>query len=284
MEATTLELAERRGWQYGRIRVWGSLGFIVAALALGPIFDVVDIRYVLHAVLAALLANLAATAMIPDSEPQRSWRRADLRLALLRPRVLAFLVCGLLMQASHGGYFAFFSIVLEDAGFRRGAIGALWAVGVVAEMVTMVGSAFLLRRFGVAPVMTACLVAATVRWTIYAQTTWLPAVLAGQLLHAFTFGAFHVAAVTGTFRLFPEKLRSSGQSLFSGFTYGAGNAVGFYTAGALFDWGGPGWSFGVSALVAAAACGLSLVLWGEQSLRASATVEAPATAAGGGLE
>jgi PPP family 3-phenylpropionic acid transporter len=282
VEATTLELAERHGWQYGRIRVWGSLGFIVTALALGPVFDRVAIRYVLHGVLAALAVNLWATAGIPRAAPARAWRRGDLRPAFLRPGVLAFLGCGLLMQASHGGYFAFFSIVLQDAGFRRFAIGALWALGVVAEMATMVGSAWLLRRWGVAPLMTGCLVAAAARWTIFSQTTWLPAVILAQLLHAFSFGAFHVAAVTGTYRLFPEALRSSGQSLYSGFTYGAGSAVGFFAAGSLFDAGGPTWLFGFSAATAAAAAALSLALWRERRLRAGEALTVAAAGGAGG--
>lgn len=282
VEATTLELVDRHGWQYGRIRVWGSLGFIVASFGLGWVFDLVSIRRVLEATLAALVINFLATLPIPATRPTETWRRQDLLPAVLHPRVLAFLCCGLLMQASHGGYFVFFSIVLEDAGFQRGSIGALWALGVVAEMVTMVASAWLLRRYGVAAVMTACLGIAALRWGLYARTTWLPALLVGQVLHAFTFGAFHVAAVTGTFRLFPERLRSSGQSLFSGFTYGAGNALGFFAAGALFDWGGRSWLFGSSAVVALVACGLSLSLWPEGRLRAG--VEAPALAAGGGIE
>jgi len=282
VEATTLEMVERYRWQYGRIRVWGSLGFIVAAFALGWVFDVVSIRWVLGATLAALLINFLATLAIPATRPAETWRRQDLLPAVRDRRIVAFLVCGLLMQASHGGYFVFFSIVLEGAGFQRGAIGGLWALGVVAEMVTMVASAWLLRRYGVAAVMTVCLAIAALRWGIYSQTTWLPALLVGQVLHAFTFGAFHVAAVTGTFRLFPERLRSSGQSLFSGFTYGAGNALGFFAAGALYQWGGARWLFGTAAAVALVACALSLALWPDVRLRAG--VAAPALAAAGGIE
>jgi len=281
VEATTLELADRHRWQYGRIRVWGSVGFVVTALALGPFFDSFAIRYVLHAILAASLINLVATAAIPSVPPRATWGRRDLSVSLLRPGVMLFFGCTLLMQASHGGYYAFFSIVLDGAGYSRGTIGGLWALGVAAEMVAMVASTALLRRFGVASLMTGCLGLAVVRWGLNAATSWLPALLVAQLLHAFTFGAFHVAAVTGTHRLFPESLRSSGQSLYSGLTYGAGNALGFLGAGAIYKWGGPGPMFLAAAGMALAAAFLSLGLWRETSLRLPEAVAASASGCGG---
>jgi PPP family 3-phenylpropionic acid transporter len=91
--------------------------------------------------------------------------------------------------------------------------------------------------------------------------------LGAQVLHAFTVGAVHVAAVTGTHRLFPEQLRASGQSIYSGVTFGAGSVVGFVVAGRLYeDWGG-GMLFQASAWVALAAALLSLFLWREPTLR-----------------
>jgi PPP family 3-phenylpropionic acid transporter len=268
VEATTLDLAAQHGWQYGRIRVWGSLGFIVTALALGPLFDRVSIRHVLHAVLAVLVANLVATALIPATRPRHGGRRARLAPLLRRRRVIAFFACTLLMQASHGAYYAFFSIFMMEAGYQRLTIGLLWSLGVVAEMATMLGASWLLRRLGVAPVLSACLVVAAVRWLAYSTTSWLPVLLAAQMLHAFTFGAFHVAAVTGTSRLFPAGFRASGQSLYSGLTFGAGSVLGFLAAGRLYQAWGSAALFQASAWTALVAAGLSLVLWREPGLRA----------------
>jgi PPP family 3-phenylpropionic acid transporter len=284
VEAITLELAERHRWQYGRIRVWGSVGFIAASLVGGMLFDAVPLRQVVPATLALLAANLAATLLLPGGLERTGWSAGGTRPRLPGRSVVPFFGCTLLMQASHGGYYAFFSIVLEQAGFRRGTIGALWALGVVAEIVTMIGAGWLLSRLGVAALFTLCLALATVRWSIYAATSWLPAVLAAQLLHAFTFGAFHVAGVTGTHRLFPEDLRSSGQSLYSALTYGAGNVLGFLGAGALYQWGGAGWLFAASAATAGVGVVWSLPLWRVAGLRLARPVAMAEAGLGGGLE
>jgi len=267
VEAITLDLAERHRWQYGRIRAWGSVGFIVASLLGGVLFDLYPLRWVVPLVVALMVLNLAATALLPSGETTHTSRDDAQRARPPGAGVVPFFACTLLMQASHGAYYAFFSIVLEEAGYRRGTIGALWASGVVAEIVTMVGAGWLLARLGVAALFTLCLALAVLRWGICASTVWLPAIMAAQLLHAFTFGAFHVAGVIGTHRLFPRSLRASGQSLYSGLTYGAGNVIGFLGAGVLFGWGGTPWLFGVSAATATLGLACSLPLWRLGALR-----------------
>jgi MFS transporter, PPP family, 3-phenylpropionic acid transporter len=267
VEAITLDLAERHRWQYGRIRAWGSLGFILAALLGGALFDVHPLSRVVPLLLALMALNLATAVLLPAGVGPRAPGDLVPDARPVAAGAAPFFACTLLMQASHGAYYAFFSIVLEEAGYRRGTIGALWASGVIAEIVTMVGAGWLLARLGVAALFTVCLALAALRWGICASTVWLPAIMAAQVLHAFTFGAFHVAGVIGTHRLFPPSLRASGQSLYSGFTYGAGNVIGFLGAGALFGWGGTPWLFGVSAATAVLGLGCSLPLWRVSALR-----------------
>jgi PPP family 3-phenylpropionic acid transporter len=275
VEATTMDLSERHGWQYGRIRVWGSLGFITMAMLLGPLFDRVSIRYVLHAVWILLLWNVVATARIPVSRPRPAGHGARLWPLLRKPIIVLFFTCAFLMQVSHGAYYGFFSIFMKEMGYQPFAIGLLWSLGVVAEMLTLIGASWLLRRLGVAGVIVLCLALAFVRWFSYAGTPGLPLLLGAQVLHAFTFGAFHVAAVTGTHRLFPESLRASGQSLYAGVTFGAGSVVGFLLAGRLYEsWGGGG-LFLASAWVALAAALLSLLLWREPGLRPDSRAVSP---------
>lgn len=266
VEATTLDLADQHGWQYGRVRVWGSVGFVATALLLGPLFDRVSIRYVLHAVLLLLLLNVVATARIPATRPHPEERRVRLAPVLRRPMVMVFFACAFLMQVSHGAYYGFFSIFMRDAGYRPFTIGLLWSLGVVAEMLTLIGASWLLRRLGVSGLITLCLMLAFVRWLAYTGSPRLPMILGAQVLHAFTFGAFHVAAVIGTHRLFPEQLRASGQSIYSGVTFGAGSVVGFVVAGRLYEAWGSSSLFQASAWVALAAALLSIFLWREPAL------------------
>jgi len=119
---------------------------------------------------------------------------------------------------------------------------------------------------GVSGLITLCLMLAFVRWLAYTGSPRLPMLLGAQVLHAFTFGAFHVAAVIGTHRLFPEALRASGQSIYSGVTFGAGSVVGFVVAGRLYETWGSSSLFQASAWVALAAALLSIFLWREPAL------------------
>jgi MFS transporter, PPP family, 3-phenylpropionic acid transporter len=133
------------------------------------------------------------------------------------------------------------------------------AVG--AEVLMMLGSAPLLARFPAPRLLSLCLGLAALRWGILAgsSTFWL---LAGaQILHAFSFGLFHVCAVGHTHRLFPPALRSSGQSLYSSLTYGLGSLVGFFGSAGLVDRIGIRSLFGLSAALALLALLLSLRLW-----------------------
>ena len=116
---------------------------------------------------------------------------------LLRPEVLAFLAACLLMQASHGPYYTFYSIYLDSHGYSRGLIGALWALGVVCEIVVFLLLRRLQSRVGLREVLLISFGLAGVRWLMigyFPDELWL--LVAAQVLHAATFGTFHATAVT----------------------------------------------------------------------------------------
>jgi PPP family 3-phenylpropionic acid transporter len=152
--------------------------------------------------------------------------------------VLWFLAACVLMQASHAPYYVFYSIHLEDAGYRPQAIGMLWGVAVACEVIAMLRMPAILGRFGTLPVMAGCLLLASVRWWICAATVAAPALALAQTLHAASFAAFHVAAVTHTHRLFGEDRRASGQAIYGSATYGAGNVLGMVVSGLLYEQAG----------------------------------------------
>jgi len=160
------------------------------------------------------------------------------------------------MQASHGTYYGFFSIYMSSIGVKPGTIGLLWGIATVSELVVMAGASRLVDRLGEGRVMALSLALAAVRWGVLATTTNLYAIGASQLLHAFTFGTFHVAAIHFTHDAFPAGLRASGQSLYSLASFGVGMVIGYGASGLLYDPLGPRLLFAASggvALVAAAA-------------------------------
>jgi len=260
VEGLVQEEAEKRGFEYGRVRLWGSIGFISLALTFGRLLDVAPIRTILAGILGISVLNILPALAIPEGAPPGSHPHRSLRRELRRWSVLGFLSATALMQASHGAYYAYYSIHLDRIGFTRTAIGGFWTLAVAAEVLMMLASGWLQERIAAPRLLSVCLAAATLRWLILAGSSSLPPLLLAQVLHAFSFGLFHVAAVGHTHRLFPPALRSSGQSLYSSLTYGLGNLLGLFGSAALVDRIGIPGLFGASAAVSLLAFFLSLRL------------------------
>jgi MFS transporter, PPP family, 3-phenylpropionic acid transporter len=133
-------------------------------------------------------------------------------------------------------------------------------VGVAAEVAAMAFTGRLLRALGTKRLMVLALGLTVVRWGILASTAALGWLIAAQLLHAASFGLFHVSAVTHTHKLVPPALRATGQGLYSSLSFGLGLTVATYLAGALYGSVGAPALFAGSAGVAAAAAALALTL------------------------
>jgi len=208
--------------------------------------------------LATMAGTLISSLLVPDRPgPPAVQAKASLRGALRNPAALGFLAAAFLMQASHGPYYGFFSILLEDQGYTRSMVGALWALGVVAEVGVFLALARLLPRIGAARVFMASLLLAAVRWLLIGHgagsLAWL---LPAQILHAATFGAFHVAALAQVQRFFPAALQGRGQALYSGLCMGGGGALGGVVSGFLWDSAGAARVYELAALTALLAAGL----------------------------
>ncbi len=237
VEATTLELVQAQKGDYGRIRVWGSVGFILLALLMGPLIEYGGLIWVL--VMTALLLGSCAvlTLLLPkgDAHPRPQAAMGQLSGLFMKPGVSGYYLSVLLMQFSHGAYYGFYSIYLKQNGFDLAWIGMLWSLGVLSEVFLLSHSRWLLRRFGVGQLITFSLFLAAVRWIILGSTLWVPALLLAQTLHAFTFGSFHVASVQRAFDIAPRHLRATAQGWYSALSFGVGGALGLSLSGALYD-------------------------------------------------
>lgn len=258
-EIVTLRHLGGTGNLYGRIRLWGSVGFIGVVLGGGWLLDRSGLDTLLLVLLATMTGTLVSSLLVPDrTGPPAVQARASLRGALRHPAAIGFLAAAFLMQASHGPYYGFFSILLEDLGYTRSTVGALWALGVVAEVAVFLALTRLMPRLGAARVFQASLLLAALRWLLIghgaASLAWL---LPAQILHAATFGAFHVAALAQVQRFFPAALQGRGQALYSGLCMGGGGALGGVASGYLWDVAGAARVYELAALVAL----LAAVLW-----------------------
>lgn len=261
VEAITFSVLEGRAGQYGPIRLWGSIGFILAVLGTGAWLDRHDAATVLDILVALAAAVCAVSFAVPRAAPAAAPHAAARFGAVLRrPEVLAFFGACFCMTAAHGAMYVFYSIYLEAAGYSKTLIGALWTVGVIAEVVLFLRLPQLLRRFNLRALLFASFACAVVRFLAIGWGVESIAVLAAaQLLHAATFGAFHAGSVAAVHRLFPGPLAARGQALFSSLAYGLGGAAGSLLAGWTWESLGPAPSFAVSALFGA--LGATLVAW-----------------------
>lgn len=260
METTTLDHLRGRSGDYGRIRLWGSVGFIVAVVGVGWILDRVDIAWLLWIVAATLTGILACAWRIPEARHAHAAEaETGIGRVLRRADVIALLIASMLMALAHGPYYTFFSIHLVDLGYSKSAIGWLWALGVIAEIAVFAGLSWLYRSFSARALLTASFALATLRFLLIAWAAHVvPVLLLAQVLHAASFGVFHSAALVTVHGLFGGANRARGQALYSSLSFGVGGTLGGLGSGIAWERFGAASTFTMAAGCALA--GLVLLL------------------------
>jgi PPP family 3-phenylpropionic acid transporter len=258
VEATTFGLLKGRLGDYGRIRVWGSLSFVLAVLALGPLLDRAGVRTLPWALVALFGLMAGASWLLPsDRMPPHHGEHVPLGRVLWRPEVIALFTACFLMSLAHGPYNSFYSIHLVDLGYSKTAVGWLWTLSVVAEIGVFLWMPRILRRLSIPSVIAFSLGCAVVRFLLIGWGAQFPGVAAAaQLLHAATFGAHHAAALAAIHHFFQGRHASRGQALYTGVGFGAGGAAGAFLSGWLWDHVGPGLTFSFGAVAALVAFGI----------------------------
>jgi PPP family 3-phenylpropionic acid transporter len=249
-EAVTIAHLGTQRELYSRLRLWGSVGFIVTGASLGMFFDYVSIGWLPLCLLVFAAASWLASLRVPDiATPTRAHRQEDFFTILKRPTVVAFLLAHFLLQLSHAPYYSFYSIYLEQHGYSRSAMGWLWALAVMAEVIAFTQMHRWLPRFGERRIMMASLLLAAVRWAVIGIGIESSVVVwSAQLLHAASFATFHAAAISVIYRQFGDGHQGQGQALYS-MLWGLGVALGSWWTGMVWDIH-PLWSW----LAASAAC------------------------------
>ncbi|MDZ7736778.1 MAG: MFS transporter [Gammaproteobacteria bacterium] len=233
IEATTMNHLQDRPHVYPKIRIWGSIGFILAVWVVGRALETQPLRLVPWMILGLTLLNAFLTLSLPGQPSQHEANAGGrLRDVLRRPEVIAVLVVCFLMQASHGPYYTFYSIYLEDTGYGVDRIGELWALGVMAEVVLFMFMHGLLKRYGLRILLIASLVLTALRWWLigeFVDSLWI--LVLAQLLHAASFGLYHAVGIQLFHRYFTGRLQGRGQALYSSVSFGAGLAIGSWISG-----------------------------------------------------
>ena len=231
---TLYNLAGQRN-RYSRIRLWGSIGFIFSVALCGWLFDALDISYfpwVLLLLISAILVSSLFRFTEVDSRKQTNSSGHSFFRQLRRPFVILFFLVSFLLQVSHGAYYTYFSIYLASLEYTKFQIGWLWALGVIAEVVMFVFMHRWLKKSAIVNILLISLLMTFIRWgmtAFYADTLYVIALL--QCLHAFSFGAMHVASIQFVHDKFEQHHQGRAQALYSSMGFGAGGAAGAYLSG-----------------------------------------------------
>jgi MFS transporter, PPP family, 3-phenylpropionic acid transporter len=257
--ATFTHLGEQAA-RYGRIRVWGSVGFIAAVLIIGYILDVLHVSALLWIMLAFLLGTLVLLMLVPDPPRTRhAHNPVPISRIIRSPQVVALIVACALMAVAHGPYYTFYSIYLVDHGYSKGAVGWLWSIGVICEIAIFFWMSHLFNAYTLRQVLITSFGLATIRFLMIAWCADnLVVILLAQALHAASFGSFHAAALGYINHHFRDRYQARGQAIYTSLTFGLGGAIGGFYAGYGWERLGPDLTFTGGAVCALAGM---LILW-----------------------
>ena len=261
VEATTLSHLGEHTHKYGKIRLWGSVGFIISVVGIGYLLDFMPIRFLLWAVLGMMAGLVLFSRHIPEAEVMaHESDRHSVWHIIKKPEVMALIAACFLMAAAHGPYYTFYSIYLVDHGYSKSSVGWLWALGVICEIAVFVWMPRLFNRFSLEQILFFSFVMALIRFLMIAWgVDSLSVILIAQVLHAATFGSYHASAVALIHHHFKGKHQSKGQGIYNSVAFGAGGALGGLYSGYSWDTLGPYITFSISSGFAFLA--LILLLW-----------------------
>lgn len=237
-EAITMHFLGNRVEIYSRIRVWGSIGFILLVVMAGLLFDYFSVRLLPLLMFLLMTAIVLNSLLLKNTSAGMGKHEGSVnfwRIMTARP-VMAFIVMTVLLQISHGPYYTFFSIYLEAHGYSSWQTGCLWATGVMAEVVLFWQFSRVANIFSWQMWCVASLFLTALRWlmvALFPDNGWL--LLLAQITHAFSFGAMHVIAMRYVQYFFPGRLQARGQALYSSVGFGLGGAVGAWLSGMLWQ-------------------------------------------------
>ncbi|MBU3566797.1 MFS transporter [Polynucleobacter alcilacus] len=240
--------------RYGRLRLWGSIGFIVMVLVAGELFQrkSIELYPIVGMIVLLLLAVISFCLREPKME-RRKMVKGEMLVVLVNPDVRWFLLSGFFMIFAHAALYVFYSLYLADLGYGKFQIGLFWALGVFAEVIFFYFQSKVLSRVDAEVVLQGAFGIGVVRFILIAFLPITPVLIFAQILHAGTFAAHHSAATKLLQRWFTGPLQARGQAVMATVSYGLGGTLGGLCAGWIWELSQPRDVF----VMAAFACGMA---------------------------
>ena len=261
-EAYAMRGLAQFGRAYGPVRIWGSAAFIAGSLGAGWIIDSMAPGNLIWLIAVAMLATAVAAAglvPLPAHTPGIGVAEPSYQGFLRTPGFVMIAAAAGLIQASHAVYYNFSALDWKAAGFDGATVGALWAIGVIAEIALFACSTRLPSWLGPAALIVAGGLGATLRWSVMAFDPPAIALPFLQCLHAFSFAATHLGAVGFIFRAAPAGRAATAQGSLA-VVLGGTMAVSMIASGWLYEnFGGQAYAW--MALLAAAGSVCGVIAW-----------------------
>jgi PPP family 3-phenylpropionic acid transporter len=249
LEVLTLNSVRHSSKIYARVRLWGSLGFIVLAIFAGQIMalyqeqglpSVTNNSFTNAFVFmgcAALFLLLLSTLSLKSRHVLNTVKSKVLSIKekLLELRFIIFFISGILLQISFGPFYGFFALFLRDLEYPGFAVGLFISLGVLAEILVFIFASSFFKHFSLKALLVFSLGTTALRWflvALYADSAWMLALT--QVIHAASFALFHSASMIFISNHFSSCQQSRGQAIYLGGVYGVGGAIGAYLAGTLW--------------------------------------------------
>jgi PPP family 3-phenylpropionic acid transporter len=234
LEVMTLNSVRRSPKIYARIRLWGSIGFIVLAVISGEVIGEFGSDAFTTMGFIVLFGLFVSTLWIKQSSIKASQitKTSSIIDKIFEMRFVLFFAAGLLLQLSFGPYYSFFALYLRDLQYPGYAVGLLISLGVVAEIAIFIFAGNIFKYLSVKTVLIFCLLTTSLRWFLmghYGDSALV--MIFSQCIHAASFGLYHSASIQFLQEHFDASQQNRGQAIYVGGVYGIGGAIGAYVAG-----------------------------------------------------
>lgn len=250
--------------RYGRVRLWGSIGFLVTVFAAGAWFEAFGMQQFPTLTIVSLLAVVLSAWALPDLKEAEHAQQSQAAVwpVLRQPPVRWFFASAFFHVLSHIGIYVFFSLYLDSLGYSKTLIGLMWAVSVVVEIGWFFWQSRWLNLLPLTGWLLWCSAAMVLRMVLtasWADVLWV--LVLAQALHALTFATHHTACIALLSHHFSGRLRGRGQALYTVVAYGCSGVLGGLLGGLLSEHWGLASVFWASVLTSLAAVAASYKVW-----------------------
>jgi len=198
-EAMAAKLVRYNNMDYGKTRLWGSIGFMLASALTGVLVESFDHQIILFTIIVGLAALLLLTVTpvrnLPQDTAASSKRSLSFIAILSRPSFWPFLLITALLQGAHAAYYGFGAVYWQDIGISETYIGYFWGMGVVGEIFFLAIGRRLFANTSMATMFVIATLGSIVRWLTLSYAVDVTVIMLSQLLHGVTFGIAHLAAM-----------------------------------------------------------------------------------------